>query len=384
MTPQHHKDRVIIIGGGIQGCAAAYFLAKRGQTVTLLEKDNIARHASGVNAGGVRRLGRDLAEIPLSLAAMDIWNHLSDEIGDAAMAFHPSFYVKVAIDEPGHIAGMARAEALQQAGFQHEVWLDETEIRKRIPCLARNISAKNMAGGEISGGLVVEGDGWAIPWRIVRGFADAAVRNGATITEHCHVESLKRQNDVWQIHTNAGDFEADIVVNCAGAWAADLARQSGEPDLPLTAYAPMLAVTERRPQILNAVMGILGHTLSLKQLDTGQFVIGGGVRADADIHQNEAGLSIPELATSMYRAAQLFPDIAHAKIIRCWSGIEGYMPDNLPVIGRGNQDGLVHGFGFSAHGFQLGPAVGEALADLVMGQQPRTSLAAFSPQRFSA
>ena len=86
----------------------------------------------------------------------------------------------------------------------------------------------------------------------------------------------------------------------------------------------------------------------------------------------------------MYRAAQLFPDIAHAKIIRCWSGIEGYMPDNLPVIVRGNQDGLVHGFGFSAHGFQLGPAFGEALADLVMVQQPRTSLAAFSPQRFSA
>tara|TARA_B110000977_G_scaffold200633_1_gene291900 strand:+ start:511 stop:1635 length:1125 start_codon:yes stop_codon:yes gene_type:complete len=374
MTPQHHKNRVIIIGGGIQGCAAAYFLAKRGQNITLLEKDNIARHASGVNAGGVRRLGRDLAEIPLSLAAMDIWNHLSEEIGDAALAFHPNFYVKVAIDEAGHIAGMARAEALQQVGFQHEVWLDETEIRKKIPGLARNIS----------GGLVVEGDGWAIPWRIVRGFADEAARNGATITEHCHVESLKRQNDVWQIHTNAGDFEADIVVNCAGAWAADLARQSGEPNLPLTAYAPMLAVTERRPQILNAVMGILGHTLSLKQLDTGQFVIGGGVRADADIHQNKAGLSIPELATSMYRAAQLFPDIAHAKIIRCWSGIEGYMPDNLPVIGRGNQDGLVHGFGFSAHGFQLGPAVGEALADLVMGQQPRTSLAAFSPQRFSA
>ena len=80
------------------------------------------------------------------------------------------------------------------------------------------------------------------------------------------------------------------MVNCAGAWAADLARQSVDPDLPLTAYAPMLAVTERRPQILNAVMGILGHTLSLKQLYTGQFVIGGGVRADADINQNEAGL----------------------------------------------------------------------------------------------
>ena len=58
------------------------------------------------------------------------------------------------------------------------------------------------------------------------------------------------------------------------------------------------------------------------------------------------------------------------------------MPDNLPVIGRGQQDGLFHGFGFSAHGFQLGPAVGEALADLVMGQQPRVSLEAFNASRF--
>lgn len=374
MTPLNHKDRVIIIGGGIQGCAAAYFLAKRGQTVTLLEKDNIARHASGANAGGVRRLGRDLAEIPLSLAAMDIWTHLSDEIGDAAMAFHPNFYAKVAIDEAGHTMGVARAEALHHAGFHHEIWLNEREVRTKIPHLA----------GQISGALVVEGDGWAVPWRIVRGFADAAARNGATIIEHCHVESLKRHDDAWHIHTSTGPLSADIVVNCAGAWAADLARHSGEPDLPLSAYAPMLAVTERRPRVLNAVMGILGHTLSLKQLDTGQFVIGGGVRADADIHQNKAGLSIPDLATSMHRAAQLFPDIAHARIIRCWSGIEGYMPDNLPVIGRGTQDGLVHGFGFSAHGFQLGPAVGEALADLVMGQQPRISLEAFAPQRFGA
>ena len=85
---------------------------------------------------------------------------------------------------------------------------------------------------------------------------------------------------------------------------------------------------------------------------------------------------------SMNLATTLFADITGARIIRCWSGIEGYMPDDLPVIGRGSQPGLVHGFGFSAHGFQLGPAVGEALADLVMGQQPRISLAPFSPNRF--
>ncbi|MGB2490553.1 MAG: NAD(P)/FAD-dependent oxidoreductase, partial [Candidatus Puniceispirillaceae bacterium] len=89
-------------------------------------------------------------------------------------------------------------------------------------------------------------------------------------------------------------------------------------------------------------------------------------------------------AESMKLAVRLFPNLSQAQIIRCWSGIEGYMPDNLPVIGRSQQAGLFHGFGFSAHGFQLGPAVGEALADLVMGQQPRISLDAFRPDRFSS
>ena len=93
-------------------------------------------------------------------------------------------------------------------------------------------------------------------------------------------------------------------------------------------------------------------------------------------------MDLPKLSSSIRLAAKLFPEIANAHVIRCWSGIEGYMPDELPIIGRGRQHGLFHGFGFSAHGFQLGPGVGEALADLVMGQQPRISLEAFRPDRF--
>lgn len=369
-----NRDRVIIIGGGIQGCAAAYFLARRGQDVTLIEKDHIARHASGVNAGGVRRLGRDLVEIPLSLASMDIWQSLESDIGAHADAFHPCFYVKVALDEAGQKLGLDRIDSLRKAGFQHECWLDDADIRKRLP----HLSCRTR------GGILVEGDGWAVPWRIVQGFAAAAARHGASLIEGCRVLSLEFDKECWQVTTSQGLFEAGQVVNCAGAWAADLARQAGEPAMPLSAHAPMLAVTERRRPILPAVMGVLGHTLSLKQLDTGQFVIGGGVRARADMQANRGEVAIPELAASMRLATTLFADIASAPIIRCWSGIEGYMPDNLPVIGRGSKPGLVHGFGFSAHGFQLGPGVGEALADLVMGQQPRISLEPFRPDRFEA
>jgi len=374
MTMPTPRERIIVIGGGIQGCSAACFLAKRGQQVTLIEKDHIGRHASGVNAGGVRRLGRDPCEIPLSLAAMDIWTSLDDEIGGHADAFHPCFYLKVALDEAGHALGLARVDSLRQAGFRHEVWLEDSDIRSRLPHLS----------GRTFGGILVEGDGWAVPWRIVQGFARAAVRHGATLVEDCRVLDLKRDGEGWQVNSSKGTFAADQVVNCAGAWAAALARRAGEPALPLSPHAPMLAVTDRRPPILPAVMGVLGHTLSLKQLDTGQFVIGGGVRARADLDKNRGEVAIPELASSMRLATTLFADIASTQIIRCWSGIEGYMPDNLPVIGCGRQPGLVHGFGFSAHGFQLGPAVGEALADLVMGRQPRVSLEAFDPRRFES
>ncbi len=371
MIPSN-RNKVIVIGGGIHGCATAYFLAKRGQTVTVVEKDHIARHASGVNAGGVRTLGRDLAEIPLSLASMDLWKKLHSEIGVYAQAFHPSFYLKVAIDEEGYALGSARAEALKHAGYNHEFWLDASDVQDRLPKLTT----------PTYGGFLVEGDGWARPWLIVRGFAQGARQYGAEIIEKCNVFGLELRQNCWYLKTDKGVFEADYVVNCAGAWAADLAFQSGEPKAPLSAYAPMLAVTESKPPILPAVIGVLGHTLSLKQLDTGQFVIGGGVRASANLSENSGEVVLPELRESMQLAARLFSDISNAQIIRCWSGIEGYMPDNLPIIGHGKQPGLIHGFGFSAHGFQLGPAVGEVLADLVMGQQPRVPLDAFRPDRF--
>lgn len=368
------RDRIIVIGGGIQGCATAYFLARRGQDVILLEKDYIARHASGVNAGGVRRLGRDPIEIPLSLASMDIWQSLEGHIGDHVDAFHPCFYLKIALDQAGQALGIDRIAALQKVGFKHEVWLENSEIKRRLPHLSCTTY----------GGILVDGDGWAVPWRIVQGFASAAVRHGARLVEDCRVISLEQGGDGWQVQTTKGLFEAAQVVNCAGAWGAGLASLAGERQLPLLPYAPMLAVTDQRPTILPAVTGVLGQTLSLKQLHTGQFVIGGGVRAPANLDADRGEVDIQALAASMHLAATLFSDITSARIIRCWSGIEGYMPDDLPVIGHGDQPGLVHGFGFSAHGFQLGPAVGEALADLVMGQQPRISLAPFSPNRFTA
>lgn len=372
MTHPQRAD-FVIIGGGIQGCSAAYFLASRGQSVLLLEKDHIARHASGVNAGGVRRLGRDLAEIPLSLVAMEHWHQLESLIGaDAASAFHQSFYVKAALDEDAAEAGRQRVAALQDAGFSHEIWLDGDQLSRRLPPL----------GTAIHGGILVEGDGHAIPWRITRGFAAAAVAAGAVVQEQVALRQISRHGEVWQLDTSAGLVEAGVVINCAGAWGGALAGQLGE-DIPLVAHAPMLAVTDAMPQFLPAVLGLINETLSLKQLATGQLVIGGGHRAEARPQENHAGLDMLALSPCIALARRLFPQLAALSVLRCWSGIEGYLPDHLPVIGRGSVSGIIHGFGFSAHGFQLGPAVGEVLADLAMQHQPRVQLEAFSPGRFA-
>ena len=361
---------VIIIGAGIQGSAAAFFLSKRGVPVIVIEKDHVARHASGVNAGGVRRLGRALVEVPLSVAAMDWWNQI-DDLLDIKNGFHRQFYVKVALDEAGAHIATDRLSQMQNAGFHHEVWMDRKDLQRRLPAVT----------DAALGGVLVEGDGWAIPWQITRAFHQKAVAQGAVFRMPETVINIDRVANHWQITTDSGVMETDIVVNCAGAWGQQIAALVGD-DLPLEAHAPMLVITERKPIFLDAVIGVMGETLSFKQLDNGAMVIGGGVRGTAIPSENETILPPHGLCTFIRTALKVFPHLGNTSILRAWGGIEGYTPDNLPFIGHGKQAGIIHGFGFSAHGFQLGPAVGEALADLVMAQQPRVNLAPYRPQRF--
>ena len=89
---------LVIIGGGIHGCSAAMFAAQRGLDVIVIEKDTVARHASGTNAGGVRRLGRHLDEVPISQHAMDIWYGLPDMVEDDC-GFQIAPQIKVAETE---------------------------------------------------------------------------------------------------------------------------------------------------------------------------------------------------------------------------------------------------------------------------------------------
>ena len=126
---------LLIIGGGIHGCAAAFFAAKRGMSVTVLEKDSVARHASGVNAGGVRRLGRDFAEVPISVRSMEIWHEIGSLLDDET-GFQIAPQIKVAENEAELAKLSERAEALEMQGFRHEVLLDRAQLRELLPAVA--------------------------------------------------------------------------------------------------------------------------------------------------------------------------------------------------------------------------------------------------------
>lgn len=147
----------------------------------------------------------------------------------------------------------------------------------------------------------------------------------------------------------------------------------------------MMIVTARLPKFCDAVVGATGRPLSFKQMPNGTVVIGGGRRGRADTATNKSEMLFPELRNTAATAIDIFPIMRGATIVRSWSGVEGRMPDDIPVLGASaKHEGLYHSFGFSAHGFQMGPGTGEMMAGLIATGATQFDLSAFAIDRFKA
>ncbi|MEH6717799.1 MAG: FAD-dependent oxidoreductase [Aurantimonas endophytica] len=364
---------VLIVGGGLHGCSVALHLAMRGASVTLVEKDYPGRHASGVNAGGVRSLGRHLAEVPLSMASMELWHRIEDLVDDDC-GFESHGQVKLAESEADLEKCRARAEELRQAGFDHEEVIGEDELRDLVPAAAPHVV----------GGLVSRGDGAALPFRTVQAFRNKAERLGAQFVEGVAVQKIRRHGRIFVAQlTDGREFMAPVLVNAAGAWAGRIAESFGEV-VPLDVVAPMLMITERRPPFLRPVVGATSRTLSFKQFGNGTVLIGGGYLGRADPDTNRTILDYAKLGENARTVRDLFPVMQDARIVRAWAGIEARMADGIPVIGpSATEDGLFHSFGYSLHGFQLGPICGSIIAELVSTGRTNLPTAPFSIGRFA-
>ena len=363
---------LLVIGGGIHGCSAALHAAMRGLDVVVIEKDTVGRHASGVNAGGVRRLGRDYAEVPISQRSMEIWDRIGELLDDDC-GFQRAPQIKVAETDADLQELVERAAHLRAMGFEHEVVLDRKELRQHLPAVAEHCV----------GGLASLEDGFALPYQTTFAFQRKAQSLGVRFEENCRVETVERVGSDFKATTERGIFTARKLLNCAGAWAGEIARQLGE-EVSVAATAPMMLVTSRMPRFCSAVVGNQSRPLSFKQMQNGTVVIGGGRRGRAVPDTNVSELIFSELRQTAETAIAIFPIMKSATIVRSWAGIEGRMADGIPVISPSStQEGAYHAFGFSSHGFQLGPGVGEIMAELIATGATNAPIAPFSITRFA-
>ena len=361
----------IVIGGGLHGCSAALHMAMRGMKVLVIEKDRVGRHASSANAGGVRRLGRALPEVPLSVASAEMWQNI-EELVDHDCGFISTYQVKLALTET-HIEELSsRAAKLRTMGFDHEEIIDQQTLRDIVPAVAP----------ECIGAMAVKGDGFANPFQTIQAFHAKCEQLGVVFRQGHGVEKIEKTGPDWAITTSEGTFTAANLVNCAGAWGSRIAAMVGD-DLPLEVRAPMLMITEKMPPFINCVAGAQGIPFSFKQFPNGTVLVVGGHVCTAYPDTNKTELNYEGLALNAALAATYFPIMKNARIVRFWAGIEGYMPDGIPVIGKGCSSDIIHSFGYSAHGYQLGPVCGKIVSELVLDGNPTLPIAPFSPQRFT-
>lgn len=362
---------VLIIGAGLIGTSTALQLAMRGCRCTVIDKASPGRHASGSNAGGLRQLNRDPAEIPLSVAAAKMWHDIENLVDSDCDARFPG-QIRVA-ENPSDMRKLEqRAAMVRSMGYQHEEIIGRKELYQIVPALSPHCI----------GALICREDGYARPYHALTAFRQKAESLGASFHSDCEVYSITQEGDGWSVRTSQGTYSSGIVVNCAGAWAGKLAAQMQEP-VPLTPKALMLMVTERLPHFVDPVMGAANRKLSFKQMQNGTLIIGGALVAKLDFANEQTDIDWQQLAASAKTVLDFFPQLQDVRIVRAWAGIEGFMPDNIPVISASQiTRNAYHAFGFSAHGLQLSPVVGRIMAQLILNGRTDLPIEPFNISRF--
>lgn len=359
-----------IIGGGLVGCSTALHLRRRDVSVVLCERGRCGSQASGVNYGGVRRQGRDLNELPLSQRSRSIWSELETFL-DTNCEFEVTGHLKLARSD----AEMQELEIYAERAREFDLHLqliDSTSLRKRFPWL----------GDAVVGGSFCPDDGHANPRLVAPAFARAAKAAGAEIREGVEVLEATHDGHMFELRLSDGVvLRVHRLINVAGAWGADISAWFGEP-VPEEVMAPNMCVTDPIPYFMEPNLGVCGGDIYIRQICRGNVIFGGGVGV-ADRSQIMARPLNDITAQTVRLAVETVPRLAGAQVIRTWSGIEGVMPDGLPVIGPSETTpGLIHAFGFSGHGFQLGPGVGAVLSELALEGATATPINAFSISRF--
>ena len=362
---------VVIIGGGIMGSSAALHLQLLGRSAVLLERGFIASQASGANFGNVRENDRYLPQLPLARRSRDIWQRLGELVGDTC-EYEPIGNLKGVYNEEELASLEDYTRQANAYGLEMEM-IGRNALSERYPYL----------GKDIVGAAITPNDGCANPRLVAPAFAWAAAAAGADIREFSEVDEVGHDGRSFVVTTKNGlEVRAEALLNSAGAWGKWIAESFGE-HAPIEPQGPQVGVTEPIPQFIDTVLSIRGGHVYLRQIDRGNVIFGGEPQGPASVETARAQVLPQSTLGHRAKLIRFVPALKDVHIIRSWSGVEGYLPDRIPIIGPSmTTDGLFHAFGFCGHGFQLGPAVGAVMAELIADGRTDTPIADFTIARF--
>lgn len=352
---------LVVVGGGLHGCATALFDARGGLSVTLVERGALCREASGVNAGTLTMQMTRVALIPYALRAHAMWASARDWLGHG---------VGVVVCDGLSLAFTEREEELLafRAGKRREAGAPIDLIGAQA---AQAIEPGLGEGVRLAGHCKV--DGYANAYLTGLAFRRALVEAGVELREHAEAIGIDREAGGYVVKTRAAPARGHRLVIAGGVWIEPMLAWLGVA-LPIKVLVNQLAVTERQRPVMRTVIGIASGLLSLKQYPHGTTVIGGGWQGVGDRERGGAALLPERLIGNIRLACHAIPALKQARLARAWAGLEAETADALPAVGPipGHPDAYVCG---SVHsGYTSGLYIARLLADRILGREPELSL----------
>lgn len=369
-----NKASIVIIGGGISGCATAWNLAKRGaKDVVVIEKRYICSGSTGRCGAGVRMQWGTEMNCLLSRASIEFYEHANDTLEYVDdIEFKQKGYLLIA-DTPREMEQFEK-----NIKVQHECGIPSRmvtcpEMKEIVPHLNTDI---------LLGGAFCEKDGFLNPFKTTDAFYRAAKRLGVEFYTYTEVLGIDVEGGrVKRVRTDRGDIETEKVLLASGGWSEELVRSAGE-ELPIYRERHQILVTEPVEPMQDAMVMAFALNLYVQQSPHGSFIMG---RADPteprDGNMRSSWKFLDEMAKTI---DNVLPLIGKLRVVRQWAGLYTMSPDRQPIYGRAEHtEGLYYALGFSGHGFMFGPVTGIAMSEMMLGLEPTLDVSRLAPSRFA-
>jgi len=364
-----HDTDVVVLGAGIYGCSTAYFLARAGVPVVVIDADDIGAGASGANAGNLHlqlspfsHAAKDdawVAEfartLPFFIESLASWQRLARELpGDIELRCPGGLMVA---ETDGQMQVLHQKVELERSHGLNVSMIDSGELRRRAPYLAPHLLGASFCPDE----------GMANALTAVAALADGARNAGARFMLNARVERIEPTASGWRVDTIAGSVRCDRVVIAAG-WSSDAIAATGGLTLPLTHRVIQMIATEPCAPLVEHLVYHVVERLTLKQVANGNVLIGGGWEAARDGVFAGPAVRYDSVRGSLALTRRIVPPLGELAVIRTWAGPNVYTPDGRPILGAvAGRPGLFAAV-CNTYGFTLGPQCGWLVAAAMTGR----------------